>query len=79
MEARHSSLTRRFQDLNVTNETMEKSVSALNTELLAFRSRANPDDLKIIEGIGPKIEELLNNEGIYKYAQLAATPQDTVL
>ena len=78
LEARHSSLTRRFQDLNVANETMEKSVSALNAELLTFRSRANPDDLKIIEGIGPKIEELLNNDGIYKYAQLAATPVDTV-
>ena len=78
LEARHSSLTRRFQDLNVANETMEKSVSTLNLELLAFRSRANPDDLKIIEGIGPKIEELLNNDGIYKYAQLAATPVDTV-
>lgn len=31
------------------------------------------DDLKIVEGIGPKIEELLNNAGIKTFAGLAAT------
>jgi len=31
------------------------------------------DDLKRIEGIGPKIEELINKEGIYTYEQLADT------
>jgi predicted flap endonuclease-1-like 5' DNA nuclease len=30
------------------------------------------DDLKIIEGIGPKIEELLNDNGIFTYIQLAS-------
>jgi predicted flap endonuclease-1-like 5' DNA nuclease len=32
-----------------------------------------PDDLKRIEGIGPKIESILNNAGIHTFAQLAAT------
>jgi predicted flap endonuclease-1-like 5' DNA nuclease len=31
------------------------------------------DDLKIVEGIGPKIEELFNNAGIYTWRQLAET------
>lgn len=31
------------------------------------------DDLKIVEGIGPKIEELLFNAGITTYGQLSAT------
>lgn len=31
------------------------------------------DDLKIVEGIGPKIEELCNNAGIYTFEELAAT------
>ncbi len=31
------------------------------------------DDLTIIEGIGPKIEELLNQHDIYTFAQLADT------
>lgn len=32
---------------------------------------ANPEDLKIIEGIGPKIEELLNADGIRTWRDLA--------
>ncbi|MES2796468.1 MAG: helix-hairpin-helix domain-containing protein [Bacteroidota bacterium] len=36
------------------------------------------DDLKIVEGIGPKIEELLNNAGIKTFAQLANTSVETL-
>jgi predicted flap endonuclease-1-like 5' DNA nuclease len=32
-----------------------------------------PDDLKVVEGIGPKIEQLLHNAGILTFAQLADT------
>ena len=32
------------------------------------------DDLKVVEGIGPKIEELLVKNGISNYSTLAATP-----
>jgi predicted flap endonuclease-1-like 5' DNA nuclease len=32
------------------------------------------DDLKIVEGIGPKIEQLLFNAGIHTYSELAAAP-----
>ena len=31
------------------------------------------DDLKVIEGIGPKIEELLSKEGIFSYSTLSET------
>ncbi len=35
------------------------------------------DDLKVISGVGPAIEEKLNNYGIYTYAQIAAwTPEN---
>ncbi|WP_159466613.1 hypothetical protein [Dyadobacter sp. 3J3] len=34
---------------------------------------AKAEDFKIIEGIGPKIEELINKEGIYTYEQLSNT------
>jgi predicted flap endonuclease-1-like 5' DNA nuclease len=34
---------------------------------------AQPDDLKIIEGIGPKISSILQGHGITTFAQLAAT------
>jgi predicted flap endonuclease-1-like 5' DNA nuclease/predicted nuclease with TOPRIM domain len=78
LEARHSSLTRRFQDLNAANDTLEHTISGLNAEILAYHRRANPDDLKIIEGVGPKIEELLNAAGIYTYVQLATTEVATL-
>lgn len=35
--------------------------------------RRKVDDLKVVEGIGPKIEELINKEGIYTYEELANT------
>ena len=36
------------------------------------------DDLKKIEGIGPKIEEVINKAGVTTYKQLAETPSDTI-
>ncbi len=35
-----------------------------------------PDDLRKIEGIGPKISDILNESGIYTYAQLAGSDVD---
>ncbi|MCG7506696.1 NADH-ubiquinone dehydrogenase [Mesorhizobium retamae] len=38
---------------------------------------ANPDDLKVITGVGPKLEKVLNDLGIWSYAQIAAwTPAE---
>lgn len=37
-----------------------------------------PDDLKVIEGIGPKIASVLNAAGIFTFAQLAETDPDTI-
>jgi large subunit ribosomal protein L15 len=42
------------------------------------KKTAEGDDLKIIEGIGPKIADLLINEGIVSFADLAATPAERV-
>ncbi|MCY7349956.1 MAG: DUF4332 domain-containing protein [Cytophagaceae bacterium] len=36
------------------------------------------DDLAKVEGIGPKIAELLVNDGITTFAQLAATPVERI-
>ncbi|MFN8357008.1 MAG: hypothetical protein U0Y10_21320 [Spirosomataceae bacterium] len=35
-----------------------------------------PDDLKVVEGIGPKIEQLLHDAGILTFRHLAATSPD---
>ena len=37
-----------------------------------------PDDLKIVEGIGPAIEKLLNEAGIQTFAQLSSTSADSI-
>ena len=36
------------------------------------------DDLKKIEGIGPKIEEIINAEGVTTFKQLSETPAETI-
>lgn len=36
------------------------------------------DDLKVVEGIGPKIEGLCHNAGIYTFADLASAAVDTL-
>jgi predicted flap endonuclease-1-like 5' DNA nuclease len=54
-------------------------VGERETELQAWQSRtaevlvAEPDNLKRVEGIGPKISQLLQDAGIMTFAQLAAT------
>ena len=42
----------------------------------AGKAPAQRDDLKRIEGIGPKIEKMLNDDLIYTWAELAAAPVD---
>ena len=37
-----------------------------------MKKPARPDDLKLISGVGPKIEAKLNDLGVYTYAQVAA-------
>ncbi|MEM9332101.1 MAG: dipeptide ABC transporter ATP-binding protein [Pseudomonadota bacterium] len=36
-----------------------------------MKKPANPDDLKLISGVGPKLEGVLNGLGIYKFEQIA--------
>lgn len=49
-------------------------VEKMAIKLLGFSQ--NPEDLKIVEGIGPKIETILKNGGIKTWAQLGATSID---
>lgn len=37
----------------------------------AMKRPAKPDDLKLISGVGPKIEDILNDLGIFKFSQIA--------
>ncbi len=46
--------------------------------VLPSGKKVKQDDLKLIEGIGPKIEELLHNAGIKTWANLASATTETV-
>jgi large subunit ribosomal protein L27 len=46
--------------------------------VLPSGKKIKQDDLKVIEGIGPKIEELLQQAGIHTWAELAVAATDTV-
>lgn len=39
---------------------------------------ATPDDLKAISGIGPKLEKVLNDLGVWTYAQIAAWSKEEI-
>jgi predicted flap endonuclease-1-like 5' DNA nuclease len=49
-----------------------------STSVVVAGLSSEPDDLKIIEGIGPKIESLLNAEGISTWQELADTPVERI-
>ena len=60
-----------LEEGNKMNE--EKTEQAENTQAVPLPAGVTMDDLKIVEGIGPKIELLLNKEGINTWKALAET------
>jgi predicted flap endonuclease-1-like 5' DNA nuclease len=88
LEALHSDIHNRRQELNDCMKSKSSgALSAVPTIAAAVPVveaapmpviAVVPDDLKIIEGIGPKIEELLNNEGILTFGQLASSTPERI-
>ena len=39
---------------------------------------SEPDDLKLIKGVGPKLEKMLHELGVYKFSQIAAWSQTDI-
>lgn len=54
--------------MSATGKILKKELRRMEAERMA-----EPQDLKKIEGVGPKIEEALNAAGIKNYGQLAAS------
>ena len=59
---------------DMDGDTSEPSSKAqkLYFKAIGFAA-AKPDDLKVVEGVGPKIESLLKNAGIQNWSVLAST------
>lgn len=52
--------------------------AAVAATILFAGTKYKTDDLKIVEGIGPKIADLLNKEGIMTWKQLSETAPETI-
>ncbi len=61
-------------------EKKEEPKKASKSEKITLPSgkKIKLDDLKVVEGIGPKIEGLLNDAGIHTWADLAGAPTEKV-
>lgn len=86
LKARISSLEADLKGAGSVEADLRARISGLEADLAACREKnsgfmaaavapaSTKDDLKKIEGIGPKIESLLNDAGIHTFAALATTP-----
>jgi predicted flap endonuclease-1-like 5' DNA nuclease len=91
LEASHSGLQTTLTAFQSDNESLKAQLASLASAQEAAKTSPaaampmaaaapvvppTPDDLKIVEGIGPKIEELFNAAGIYTFKQLYNTPAE---
>lgn len=51
---------------------------AVKPVFLSAARSAGPDDLKLIKGVGPKLEELLHSLGVFHFDQIAAWTSEEV-
>ena len=67
-------------DTGRTNQTSEETDSKVEKVLikLGVLKRWAPNDLKAIEGVGPKIEILLHDAGIKTWKELSETPVEKI-
>ncbi len=62
-------------------QIITKQPVTYNTEQVPMEkpsTYSTKDDLQVIEGIGPKIEDILNMNGIYTWQELSQTPVDNI-
>ncbi len=65
-----SNVTKNLSSIDSYTSSKKSTTSSENSEI--------KDDLKKIDGIGPKIQEILNNKGIHTYRSLKKSDRDTL-
>ncbi len=60
----------------IVNSMADASTKAAIAPAVDMPTKPKKDDLKVVEGIGPKIEGLFNDAGILSFEQLANTSAD---
>lgn len=66
-EAQHPDSAQTKMDYATDTDSVEEE-----PELFSVAPLEGADDLKSISGVGPKLEKLLNDMGIYRFSQIAA-------
>ena len=61
-----------------TAEVVTETAEVVEVKPKKAKKVVEGDDLKLIEGVGPKIADLLINAGVITFADLAATPTEKV-
>ncbi len=72
IEAYRSKLNEINSQASVEKPTRPAPAAKKKKSSATTSSSAEKDDLKLIKGVGPKIEGMLNDLGIYKFSQIAA-------
>lgn len=88
----HTDLENQLREHRFTIDAYRSKLSSTKNELLTQRvqqsqstekstpppSASDKDDLKLIKGVGPKLEGILNDLGIFKFSQIAAWKQKDI-
>ncbi len=71
---------RKTKPAEAPKDVLEKASEGLGTKpaVLSAARDTGPDDLKMIRGVGPKLEALLNSLGFYHFDQIAAWTAEEV-
>lgn len=69
---RLTSLEEAIKSLALTLQEKPKPAAASGPRLLTSAEYGEPDDLKLISGVGPKLEKLLHKNGVYYFWQIAS-------
>ena len=86
VKAEVKNLTAKLEACSKEREALTATVARLKALSLQYRPKvllrerptAPPDDLKKISGVGPKLEGLLNELGVYFFSQVAAFTDEDV-
>jgi predicted flap endonuclease-1-like 5' DNA nuclease len=68
----------RDQELTGLRAHLEGLEAQLHERVVSAVQDRSRDDLQVIRGIGPALERVLNDEGIYLYRQIATWSADDV-
>lgn len=78
LEADNAILTGKLEKMEASISGGDMALGATAQGIGAVAAAVDPDDLKKVEGIGPKIEGLLNAAGIHTWKQLSEAVVETL-